>query len=132
MQYSIAIFMVLKSDQYVKKYILEFKIALELSSIVFSPVTFGSREQNIPLSNKKTCSGSPCSITCRIKSRPSVIQTCLLYISSFSPKLPQQIQLSESNHYSLPPSIFSSFPKYYLRVCSVVDSSLPLLQPHGL
>ena len=92
MQYSIAIFMVLKSDQYVKKYILEFRIALELSSTVFSPVTYGSREQNmIPLSNKKNCSGSPCSITCRVKPRPSVIQPCLLYISSFFPKLPQQI-----------------------------------------
>ena len=123
----------LKSDQYVKKYFLEFKIAFELFSIVFSPVTFGSRKQNmIVLSNKKNCSGSPCSITCRIKSRSSVTQPCLLYISSFFPKLPQQIQLSESNHYSLPPSIFSSFPKYYLCVCSVVDSHLPLLQPYGL
>ena len=111
--------MVPKSDQHVKKYILEFKIAFELFSIVFSPVTFGSREQNmILLSNKNNYSGSPCSITCRIKFRPSVTQPCLLYISSFFPKLPQPIQLSESNHYSLPPSIFSSFPKYYVCVCA--------------
>lgn len=30
MEYNIAIFMVPKSDQYVKKYILEFKIAFEV------------------------------------------------------------------------------------------------------